>query len=477
MTAAPIEKVIRRSSNSPRADNVQRLKLSTAPLTEMGLAERLLRDHGRDLRYCESVDGWLYWNGRVWVQDTGAKMERIACRVIRGLGAEASAAQDDEQRRKILKFALTAEKAKTVKATVALCRAADPASFTSVSLDDLDADPFLLNVRNGTLCLRTGQLGDFDRSHHITKMAPVEYNDTAECPQWLAFLDRVFQGDQELIRFVQKMVGNCLTGSTEEQAFFILYGKGANGKSTFLNVLQSILGDYAATVSADLVLAGRSNKDAERATPAKARIQGRRLLVATESEPNRKLAEDVVKQVTGGDKITARLPYAKAEIQFTPVGKLLLATNHQPELASVDHGTKRRVKMVPFAVQIPPEEQDKQLEQKLKGEQSGILRWAVEGCLAWRTEGLGEPPAVREATALYLDDQDALAPFIETCCELDPTATVTHKELKAAYARFCETEQIEAKSDKAFATLLKQRDGVKAWRTKAARGYQGLRIK
>ncbi|MFN8708628.1 MAG: phage/plasmid primase, P4 family [Planctomyces sp.] len=475
MTNAPM-KAVRRSSNSPRTDNVRQLKLKPLPLTELGLAERLLRDHARDLRYCEGTDSWMCWDGKMWVQDTRVKLERIACQVIRGLGAEASAA-DHEQRREILKFAVSAERAKTVKATVALCRAANPSSITTLSQDELDPDPFLLNVKNGTLCLRTGKLGNFDRSHHITKMAPVEYSDTAECPQWLAFLDRVFQGDQELIRFVQKMVGYSLTGSTGEQVFFILHGKGANGKSTFLNVIQFVLGEYAATVSADLVLAGRTNKDAERATPAKARIQGRRLLVATESEPNRKLAEDVVKQVTGGDKITARLPYAKSEIQFTPVGKLLLATNHQPELASVDHGTKRRVKLVPFAVQIPPAEQDKQLEQKLRGEQSGILRWAVEGCLAWLAEGLGEPPAVREATALYLDDQDALAPFIETCCELDSTATVTHKELKAAYTRFCETEQIEAKSDKAFATLLKQRDGVKAWRTKAARGYQGLRLK
>jgi putative DNA primase/helicase len=443
----------------------------------MGLAERLLRDYARDLRYCESSDSWLCWNGKMWVQDTGQKMEHLAWKVIRGLGAEASDALDDERRQKILKFALTAEKAKTVKATVTLCRSADPKSFTSVSTDDLDADPFLLNVKNGTLNLRTGELGAFDRSHHITKMAPVEYSDTAECPQWLTFLDRIFQGDQGLIRFVQKMAGICLTGSIEEQVFFILYGKGANGKSTLLNVLESLLGEYAATVSPDLVLAGRSSKDAERATPAKARIQGRRLLIATESEPNRRLAEDVVKQVTGGDRIAARVPYAKCEIQFKPVGKLLLATNHQPELASVDHGTLRRVKLVPFSVQIPREEQDKQLEQKLKRELPGILRWAVEGCKAWQDEGLGDPPAIKEATARYLDDQDVLAPFIDACCELDPEATVTNRDMRAAYARYCEAEQVEPKSDKALTTLLKQRDGVTTWRTNSDRGYQGIRLK
>lgn len=476
MTVASFNRTIRKSSNAPRTETELRLNLAPLPLSELGLAERLLRDHGHDLRYWKGLDLWLHWDGTRWITDNGERMERLAWQVIRGLGVEASGASEDH-RAKILKFALTAEKAKVVKAVVSVCRSADPASFETVSTEHLDANPLLLNVKNGTLDLKTGQLVGFDRSHLITKTAPVEYSDTAECPQWLAFLYQIFQGDQELIRFVQTMAGYCLTGSTVEQVFFILYGKGANGKTTLLNILQHLLGEYAATVSPDLVLAGRPGRDAERATPAKARINGRRLLVATESGPDRKLAEDVVKQITGSDRVTARLPYAQAEVEFTPVGKLLLATNHQPELGSVDHGTRRRVKLIPFTVTIPPEEQDRQLEQKLRDELPGILRWAVQGCLLWQKQGLGDPSAVKAATSDYLDSQDDLAPFIERCCDIDAAATVTTKAMKRAYTQHCIAEGIEPKSDKAFATLLKQRDGVTAWRGKAERGFRGLRLK
>lgn len=269
---------------------------------------------------------------------------------------------------------------------------------------------------------------------------------------WEAFLSRIFAGDGELIRFVQKAVGYSLTGSTEEQCFFILYGAGANGKSTLIQTISALLKDYARQTPTETLLVQRG--DGPRNDLA--RLQGARFVSASEVEGGRKLAEALVKQLTGGDTLTARYLY-KEHFEFQPTFKIWLAVNHKPGVQGTDHAIWRRMRLLPFTVTIPAAEQDKRLTEKLQAEQPGILRWAVEGCRAWQQEGLEPPSAVKRATGDYRAEMDVIAAFIQDCCVLGDTHEVSSKALYEEYTGWCAQMDETPVTRKALATVLKER--------------------
>jgi putative DNA primase/helicase len=335
----------------------------------------------------------------------------------------------------------------------------------------LDADPWVLNVLNGVLDLCTGKLREHRRDDLLTKLAPVAYDAAAVCPTWEAFLSRVLAGDVELIRFAQKALGYSLTGSTQEQCLFMLYGTGANGKSTFIQTISVLLGDYAQQTPTETLLVktgGTVNNDV-------ARLQGARWVAAVEAEHGKRLAEVQVKQVTGGDTITARFLYGEY-FEYQPAFKLWLAVNHKPVVQGTDHAIWRRIRLLPFAVTIPDAEQDKRLTEKLRAELPGILRWAVEGCLAWLQEGLEPPSVVKRATGDYRAEMDVITAFLQDCCVVEPQREVSTSELYKEYVDWCTQMGESAISKKALSAVLKER-GCTQGRRSSERLWCGIALR
>ena len=280
----------------------------------------------------------------------------------------------------------------------------------------LDQNDWILNVNNGTLDLREIAFKPSSRSDMNTKMAHVAYEPGAHCPNWLRFLDTVFNGDQELISWLQKVMGYTLTGSIEEQAVFFLIGDGCNGKSTFLNVLKMLMGDYAIQAHPDSFMMNRYSS-AGTARSDLMRLAGARMVLASEGEEGQRLAETFIKRVSGGEGVPTRGLYQKNEIEYTPKLKLFFCSNHKPIIRGTDDGIWRRIRVIPFSVRIPEGERDPKLMTKLGLESSGILNWAYEGNVRWQEEGLVDIPSVVEKASMhYQDESDVIGRFLAECC-------------------------------------------------------------
>jgi P4 family phage/plasmid primase-like protien len=403
-------------------------------LTDQGNARRVVQAHGADLRHCHPWRSWYVWDGTRWRPDDTAEAVRRVKQTQAAFYLQAAkdlvGTEGDERkkRRATLDHALMWEDARRIANCLDLMRS-EPG--IPVVPADLDADPFLLNVANGTLDLRTGELRPHRREDLITKLAPVEYHPGAGCPLWLKVLSRVMGGNDLLITYLQRLVGYALTGDVSEQVLWFLYGAGQNGKSTFLMTILAMLGDYAMQAVSDLLMQKRN----ESHPTERADLFGRRFVATIETEEGKRLAEALMKQLTGGDKVRAR-KMRQDFFEFSPTHKIVLAANHKPVIRGCDMAVWRRIKLVPFLVTIPEKEKDKNLPGKLLAELPGILAWAVRGCLDWQRHGLGEPEAVRDATDEYRAEQDVLARFFEEVCVTIPEARVKSSALLEAYQRW-----------------------------------------
>ncbi len=434
------------SNGVPTSEDEAREQLH---LTDMGNAERLVQTHGDDLRYCYVLGKWLAWDGCRWRIDARGDVARLAKATVRSIYAEAAAAEDEATRKAIAKHAVRSEGAARLEAMVTL---AQSESGIPVDPDELDRHPWLLNVRNGTVDLRNGELLPHNRAHLMTKVAPVDFDPAASCPTFDAFLTRIMDGNEGLIRFIQRAAGYALTGDTSERVLFILHGEGRNGKSTLLEVMRMILGDYAVRTPTDTLMAKR---DAGIPNDIAA-LRGARFVSASEADEGRRLAEATIKDLTGGDTISAR--FMRGEFfNFTPEFKLWLGTNHRPVIRGTDRAIWDRIRLVPFSVRIPDAEQDKQLRSKLLAEAPGILAWMVEGCLEWQRDGLGEPQEVTNATGVYRAEMDVLGAFLEDRCVVHEHAQVTAKALYAAYQEWCDETGEKPLTQKAVGLRLAER--------------------
>jgi putative DNA primase/helicase len=304
----------------------------------------------------------------------------------------------------------------------------------------------------------------------ITKIANVEYKPEADCPMWRKFVREIMDNKPELIQFVQTAVGWSLSGDISEQTMFILYGTGANGKSTFLNTIMFLLGDYATATPTETFM----KKSGDQYTNDVARLRGTRFVTTTEVEQGRRLAEPLIKKITGNDDMTARFLYGEF-FNYLPTFKIFMATNHKPVIKGTDHGIWRRIKLIPFTTRIPEEKQDKHLELKLREEASGILNWLLEGIAQWKKEGLKAPKAVLFATDEYRGEMDVIGNFINERCDQHTDFTIRIKELYKAFADWCDENNEHAVSERFFSLRLKE-IGFQQTRTAEARFWVGISI-
>jgi len=416
-------------------------------LTDLGNAERFVDEHGDRVRWCEAWHKWLFFDGKRWILDNIGVVERWMKATVRGIYAEAAEAEDSQERKAIAEHAKRSESAKRITDALRLARS-EPG--IPIRPEEFDVDPWLFNVENGTLDLRAGELGGHRREDYITKLAPVEYDPDARAPTFEAFLARILPSEA-LRRFVQRVTGYAAVGTPMEEILVILHGIGANGKSTLVNVVMEAQGDYAMQAAPDLLLAKHGAHPTELADLFRARF-----VASVETDEGRRLAEGLVKQLTGRDPIKAR-KMREDFWQFDPTHTVFLATNHKPEVRGTDHAIWRRLKLVPFDVTIAEAEQDKQLPAKLRAELPGILAWIVRGCLDYQREGLGEPKEVQAATEGYRVDMDVLAAFIEDRCVVHERARVGATPLYEAYKAWCEESGESRLTQTKFGRQLKER--------------------
>lgn len=400
--------------------------------TDVGNAQRLAREHGEALKFVSAgrrAGGWMVWNGKCWSYDVQSA-ERLAKDTVVNIYDGARMGETPDERTRI---AVWAHKSESAERVLAMLRMAQSESRIAAKIEEFDTDPFLLNVGNGILDLRTAALRPHDPAAKLTKMTRTCYDPNARCPTWSNFLDVIMDGDAELIAFVQRCVGYSLTGLSTEQVLFLGYGTGANGKSTFLETLRDVLGDYGQQAEFSTFLRHPHGKDGPRDDIAN--LRGARLVVAAEMSSGRQFDESVLKQLTGGDRVRARHLYSE-EFEFSPQFKIWLAANHRPTLLP-DRAIMRRILLIPFEKFIAPERRDPQLRAKFRPELPGILRWGVEGCNQWQANGLCVPERVRVAVDEYRAENDPISPFIEECCVIEQRASTTAGALYSAYVNWC----------------------------------------
>lgn len=421
-------------SEAPAQPASEPLELALDPYrgTDEANAVLFLELHGQDVRYCPPWSTWLLWTATHWRIDDRLDIDRLAGDLPKMLYRRAAEFNDSKQRRSIVDLGRSLESThrRTAFLLAARCRLV-------VHHSDLNKGHFLLNASNGTVNLKTGELREHRRMDLLTHDTEIPYQPDAACPTWQRFLSDVFQGDAELISFVQRAIGYSLTGSVTEQVLLICYGSGSNGKSVFLNILRRLLGSLALQAAPDLLMADRYRRH----PTEQADLFGKRLVVCQETAEGRRFNESLVKQLTGGDAIRARRMHENFW-EFPPTHKLWLATNHRPEIKGTDHAIWRRPRLIPFDVQFTDEglhRKDPDMEAKLMAELPGILAWSVRGCLAWQRDGLGIPQAVRAATEAYRADMDVLAAWISECCVTGKRCEAKAADLYGSYTRWCES--------------------------------------
>jgi len=438
-------------------------------LTEGGNASRLERICGEELRYCHTFKKWYIWQDGRWQLDIDEGANRIAAKVVNVLYTEAANADGKDARKAIANFAMETDSRKGIANMLAL--AGSRLTFTTTA-NKLDSDPWTVGAGDVTIDLKTGNTRKSCREDLITKAIGAKYDRSGQCPLWEKFLDRIFAGDKELIAYIKRAFGYCLTGSMAEQVFFFCHGDGSNGKTKFLIVLRGLLRDYAKQADFSTFLVQRN----EKVRNDLAALAGARVITAIEAEEGSRLSMSVIKAWTGGDPVTARFLFAE-NFTFQPTGKLWLAANNKPAISERNHAAWRRVQLIPFNVTIPEAEQDKEIEFKLLKELPGILNWALAGLADYLKVGLKTPKAVQAATAKYRQENDSLEEFLSECCDIAKLKVCKNTDLYGAYLNFCGMSGLKAISQTKFSPELNQRPDINSTKTKPGIVWTGIDLK
>lgn len=444
------------------ADAEDAPQLSGFPLNDIGNANRLILHHGAALRFVIGI-GWHTWDGRRYEFDPAIVAARklahetVRTMTLQALDIRAASEKQAKSKTQLIKFAIGSGNTSKING---MLTQAEP--HLAATADLLDADPWMLNCLNGTVDLRTLELRPHTQSDLLTKLVPIAYDPVAACPIWERFVSEIFGGDAQMVDFLQRSLGYSLTGITTEQLVFILHGSGSNGKSVLLETIAAVLSDYAQQCPSDTFV---SNDKGSHIPNDIARLVGSRFVSIVETEQDRKLAEGLVKQATGGDRLVARFLH-KEWFEFTPKFKLWMATNHKPRVRGNDNAIWRRLRLLPFLITFAdPEEakddqpiKDRGLKNKLMNELPGILNWMIRGCIMWQNEGLLQAPkAVLEATTEYRESQDVASGFVWDACHVHVSAQCAVAELYKAYKKWCDDNGETPVSAKALGTALDEK--------------------
>ncbi|MBX3260103.1 MAG: hypothetical protein KF782_10460 [Labilithrix sp.] len=422
-------------------------KRRTFALSDSGNAERFAAQHHNKCRYVAKWKTWMVWDGRRWTADVRGAVDLLGKETIRSIDEEVKREQDDDERKRLRAWAAKSESRAGRENIISLARAE-----LAAAPDDFDREPWDLNVENGTLDLRTGELRPHRREDFITKLAPVAYDPNATSPLWTAFLERVMGANAALTGYLQRIIGYALTGTTSEHVLVFSHGSGDNGKSVFHRTISDMLGDYSSKAPRGLL----SEPKGERHPTELADLFNARLVLCPEVKRGQRFDEALIKDLVGEDKIKARKMHQDFW-EFTPTHKLFICGNHKPVIQGADHGIWRRIRLVPWSVTIPADEKDRALLGKLAKEFPGILAWAVRGCLEWQKSGLGEPPEVDAATEAYREESNPLAEFFASRCTFDPSARVARAALRSSYEAWAKEVGAEPIGAKRFAESLRDR--------------------
>ncbi|MHB1330256.1 MAG: DNA primase family protein, partial [Gemmatimonadales bacterium] len=446
----------------------------TEHLTDVGNGRRFAQQHGAYVRYVPDQGIWRVNHGKCWLEDRTHQVERFAKATALSIYEEAQAATDSQTKQRLAAHAARSEAAPRLEAMLRMARSEPGIAMLA---DQFDTDPMLLNVNNGTLDLRADADGTFTLRPHnpadnITRLAPVTYDPLATAPAFERFLGRIFDGDAELIAFVQRAIGYALTGMTTEHVLFLLFGPGGrNGKTTLLELIFRLLGDYAAAADFSLILARRN----EGPRNDLAQLPGARFVRASEANEGARFDEARLKEMTGADTLTCRALY-KDLFSYRPQFKLFLATNTKPEIRSLGEAIWSRIRLIPFSITIPESERDGALPEKLAAELPGVLNWALAGCRDWQRQRLNPPARVLMATAAYRSESDTVAAFLDDRCRLAPGERVAASWIYQAYRTWATGLGEPVMSQKAFGNRLGEK-GLHRVRASGGRTvYVGLSL-
>jgi putative DNA primase/helicase len=424
-------------------------------LTDTGNSERFAARFGDRIRFVPEYGEYLVFEeGRLVLDLGGVRTLEMTREITRAMRTSNSMG--------IAGFGVKSEKRAARENMRALAQSLPGLAISPAALD---ADPWALSCPNGLVDLRTGEMRAARFEDLVTKRTGAPYVPGAAAPRWRRFISEVAVGDVELEDFLQRTVGYSLTGRTGEQVFFFLYGEGANGKGTFVKVLQRALGDYAATLKTEALMASYGQAHPTELVP----LFGARFVTANEVPDGRSWNEARLKELTGEDRLTARRMYENFWT-FEPTHKLWISGNYRPRVHGDDFGLWRRVRLIPFEARF---DVNKSLLEELFADLPGVLAWAVEGCLAWQREGLGLPERVRAATAEYQERENVVGQFVDEACYRNKDLVSATADLYGGFTRWCERAGERPAAKRGFSERL-ERLGFKRSGNKNSRGFIGI---
>ncbi len=446
-------------------------------MDDTGNAERMFVNYGSRLRYSYVEKTWYYWDERRWCRDITGTIDRVADDSLDVMQRELEIYKQIDLKKPPQEGKSSMENlfnrhiktSRSSKAKTAMKK--ELQHRVPIVLGQFDRDKYALNTPTGIIDLKQGKLLPHDIEKYITKLTGTGLSDS-DCPQWKAFLNTIFGGDAEMIRYIQKAVGYSLSGSTNEQCVFFLYGTGRNGKSTFLDTIRAMMGDYAANAQPETIMVSQKSSGGARSDIA--RLKGARFVTTVEPNEGMRLDEGLIKQLTGGDPVTARFQYSQ-EFEFVPEFKIWMATNHKPIIRGTDTGIWRRIHLVPFTAAIPESKVDRNLPYKLRKELPSILKWAVDGYALYKSEGLRMPAAVLNAVDDYRREMDVISAFLSACCTVGKGAEQS-SVLYAVYCKWASDNNEYKMSHTRFTTELLKKDGISREKRTNCNYFIGLSI-